>query len=508
MRKPIILLLALLIGVGSNLIAQEKLTLEQCHEMARKNNKKQSIEQENLEMAKALRQAAFSNFFPKLSANGAYYYNSENISLYPEQKMSDVRSSLDPATNFSKLMQNPDFQQAMNNWMGQLASYNPQLAQQLQASIQDFASNGIKNVETAFNQKADEIRSKMKDALTFDVQNVFVLQVGVTQPIYVGGRLREMYNIAKANERIAGIKAEHTDADILIDVDEAYWRVLSVENKKKLADQYVALLEQFCQNVEYSVQEGVATQADLLKVRVKLNEAKMSQARADNGLVLSKMALCQLIGLPLTTDVQLDDKDLEEVQLSENDSVNMEGVAEHRQEIKLLEEACKISKSSVRIVAAQLQPNIVATGGYVATNPNLVNGFENKFNGWWHVGVAMNVPIAHPSDIFALKAAKHAANMANLELEEAKEKVELQANQSSQKFNESNKNLIRAKSNLKAADENLRMAQEAYTEGMVTTTDVLGAQTAWLQAHSDEIDAAIDTKLTYLTYLKHTGRLH
>lgn len=47
------------------------------------------------------------------------------------------------------------------------------------------------------------------------------------------------------------------------------------------------------------ITEGVATKADGLSVKVKVNEAEMKLTQVDNGLSLSKMVLCQLCGLPL-----------------------------------------------------------------------------------------------------------------------------------------------------------------------------------------------------------------
>ena len=57
------------------------------------------------------------------------------------------------------------------------------------------------------------------------------------------------------------------------------------------------------------------------------------------------------------------------------------------------------------------------------------------------------------------------------------------------------------------ADENLRVAQVGHTEGVVTTSDLLGAQTAWLQAHSERIDAQIDVMITRSILDKALGRL-
>ena len=72
---------------------------------------------------------------------------------------------------------------------------------------------------------------------------------------------------------------------------------------------------------------------------------------------------------------------------------------------------------------------------------------------------------------------------------------------------EANKRLAMAKSNIKRADENLRTANLGFQEGVINPTTVMEAQTAWLQARSQEIDAEIDVRLSQVNLKKATGTL-
>ena len=97
--------------------------------------------------------------------------------------------------------------------------------------------------------------------------------------------------------------------------------------------------------------------------------------------------------------------------------------------------------------------------------------------------------------------------MKGLELEEAKEKIELQVSQASYKTAEAAKTLRTTESNLSKADENLRQAQLGYKEGVMTLDNVMAAQTAWLKANSENIDAEIDVQLCNVYLSKVTGTL-
>ena len=126
----------------------------------------------------------------------------------------------------------------------------------------------------------------------------------------------------------------------------------------------------------------------------------------------------------------------------------------------------------------------------------------------WNVGVTLSVPIWHWGEgIYKVKAAKAEARIAQYQLEDAKEKIELQVNQSAFKVNEAAKKLAMAEKNQEKALENLRYATLGFEEGVIPTSNVLEAHTAWLSAQSEKIDAQIDVKLTDIYLKRATGTL-
>ena len=62
-----------------------------------------------------------------------------------------------------------------------------------------------------------------------------------------------------------------------------------------------------------------------------------------------------------------------------------------------------------------------------------------------------------------------------------------------------------AEYNLKSAEENRRKASVAFEAGVVTTNTALAAHTAWLQAHSEFIDAGIELQITNANLQKAEG---
>ncbi|MCH5309159.1 MAG: TolC family protein, partial [Prevotella sp.] len=147
-------------------------------------------------------------------------------------------------------------------------------------------------------------------------------------------------------------------------------------------------------------------------------------------------------------------------------------------------------------------------GGYAVSNPNVLNGFEKKFAGFWNVGLFVRVPLWNWGDVmYKVRASKGATSIAALELEEARELIELQVSQTAFRVDEANKKLAMAQANIRRADENLRTATLGFREGVITPATVMEAQTAWLQAQSQKIDAEIDVRLSQVDMQKALGTL-
>ena len=285
--------------------------------------------------------------------------------------------------------------------------------------------------------------------------------------------------------------------------------MVSLKHKQRLAESYLELVKKLSADVNKMIEEGVATRSDGLSVEVKVNEAEMTLTKVNDGLVLAKMLLCQTIGLPVNETVILADEDSENIAVVELEPrLDVETAVQNRPELKMLEDGVALSKQVTNVLKAGNLPMVALTGGYAVTNPSLFNGFERKFRGFWNVGVMVRVPIWNWGDVmYKVRASKGATSMANLQLAEAREMIELQVNQNTFKVGEANKKLLMAQTNIQRADENLRTANLGFREGVISPTTVMEAQTAWLQAQSQKIDAEIDVKLSQVELQKAQGTL-
>lgn len=456
--KRTILLLTFVVTV-SCMHAQRMLTLEECRNLAIQNNKELQISGEKIKMADNEKKAAFTKYFPQLSANGAYMWNQKDINLLD---MGALSSSL--SSSLGGLAQLPMIQHLM---------------------------------------------SGVNDMQHLDVQNIWVGNVSLVQPVFMGGKIVNYNQITKFAKQLAESMNNLQLQDLIYKTDETYWQVISLVNKKKLADAYVDLLRKMDSDVTAMIYEGVATEADGLSVKVKLNEAEMAQTKVENGLALTRMLLAQICGLSLEEDLSLADEKLDNFPVETTQaSADLNEAFMNRNELRSLDLTTKIYKRKERIALAEILPNVALAANYFVTNPNVFNGFKNDFAGMFNVGVMVKVPLSGWWEgTYRRNSAKAETRIKTLEWQDAREKIELQVNQSVYKVNEAGKKLIASSRNMENAEENLRRANFGFEEGVIPALNLMEAQTAWVSARSSLIDAQIEVKLTEVYLSKALGKL-
>ena len=490
------LLILALTTLATSAQAQQTLTLDSCRAMALRNNKTLSASRLQLDMARYNKKAAKTKYLPHISALGGYELTSREISLLSK----DQKSALSNAgTNTTGALHN-DIAGALTN-LAQQGILTPEQASNLGGM---FGQVGSK-----IGEAVNHVGQNIVDAFRTDTRQMYALSVMLTQPIYMGGAIIAANRMADIGEEMAQNNIEASTQNTLHSIDQAYWTVVSVHHKKKLAESYLAVVKKLDDDVSKMIREGVATRADGLKVDVKVNEAEMSLTQAENGLALAKMLLCQLCGMDVDSDITLADENADNIVEQADDAQADRAVAmENRPELKLLQNSADMSRQATKLVRAAYLPQVLLTGGYVATNPNVFNGFERKLSGMWNVGVMVRVPLWNWMEgTYKVRASRIATTIVELERDDIREKIDLQVSQSQFKVKEANRRLAMATKNVENAEENLRCANLGFKEGVIPTTDVMAAQTAWVQAQSQKIDAEVDVKMSQVNLKKALGVL-
>lgn len=473
--KNILLLIALF---SVSYTASATVSLDSCRNMAVRNNKSIRVAEENIRGAEYLKKAASAAYLPGIDFTGTYMYNQHQINLLG----ADAKL---PTMSFNPATQSYDFN-----------------------ILKDPSGVPVTDPATG-SYIPTEVAVIPKEAMSFDIHNVFAGAITLTQPVFMGGQIKALNEIAGYGKELAKAARNSLTQDVIYAVDESYWLVVSLKEKKSLAESFVNLVDSLRYNVQEMLAEGVATKSDLLTVEVKLNEANIALTKVDNGLTLSRMALAQICGLPVHTQMELEDEQLRHAATAVPDmQCDMADVYGRRQDLEIVRQSINLLKGKERLAKGEMLPKIGIVGAYSFSNPNVIDGFEKRFGGGFSVGAAVTIPIWHwGGNLNKYKAAKSNTTAQRLLLEDLEEKVQLQVSQAQFSFTEAKKTYDMTVTNLSKADENLRQAQLAFKEGVMTSDDVIAAQTAWLAANSEKIDAEIGIRLCQTYLAKVLGNL-
>ena len=421
--------------------AQRVLTLDSCRSLAKEHSRTLQQKDEEIKAAHAKKQQVMTNFFPQVAARGVYLHMQKELHLIDWDKP-----------------------------LGHLNFLIPE---------------------------------RLRHLGTVDLRNLWVGNVTAIQPLFLGGKIISGYKMASLAERLQGELRQTAETEVETKLDETYWQVVSLRSKERLLDQLVHLLKQTVKDVDASIDAGVATKADGLSVRTKLSEAEVKRSQVVNGLELSRMLLADLCGLSEDEPFTLaEEGHLQELLLSTQTAPiardeDTEAAIERRSEIRSLRLVESIYSKRVNMESASLFPKLYGVASYSTTNPNSFQGQKKEFGGQYYLGLMLEVPISDLfSGTFKRRQAKAEHRVKQLELAEARSKINLQIKQALRTADDARRAYTTALSAVKMAEENMRYAKAGYDEGVIPLLNYTMAQTAWMSAQDSLIDAQIRVLLT------------
>ena len=421
--------------------AQRVLTLDSCRSLAKEHSRTLQQKDEEIKAAHAKKQQVMTNFFPQVAARGVYLHMQKELHLIDWDKP-----------------------------LGHLNFLIPE---------------------------------RLRHLGTVDLRNLWVGNVTAIQPLFLGGKIISGYKMASLAERLQGELRQTAETEVETKLDETYWQVVSLRSKERLLDQLVRLLEQTVKDVDASIDAGVATKADGLSVRTKLSEAEVKRSQVVNGLELSRMLLADLCGLSEDEPFTLaEEGHLQELLLTTQTAPiardeDTDAAIERRSEIRSLRLVDSIYSKRVNMESASLFPKLYGVASYSTTNPNSFQGQKKEFAGQYYLGLMLEVPISDLfSGTFKRRQAKAEHRVKQLELAEARSKINLQIKQALRTADDARRAYTTALSAVKMAEENMRYAKAGYDEGVIPLLNYTMAQTAWMSAQDSLIDAQIRVLLT------------
>jgi outer membrane protein TolC len=336
-------------------------------------------------------------------------------------------------------------------------------------------------------------------------ENSYTASVGMSLPIYMGGKLRQANVLSSLSIAMAEDNVDLSQSELLLDVETKYWTLVSLQEQKGVVEKSIELLTDVLKEVRNRYETGIVTKNEVLKTQVELNNSKLSLIEISNNLELAKMSINQSIGNGILSSIQIQDsiifipEKLSSISFSENHLSN-------RPELKMLNNQVEVSKVEKKLVNADYKPQIVSYANYLSQNPNHYMEQENEFT--FNAGVSVSVPVFHWGEKRLKNVQnKMAIQKAELNLDESTELIVLEIRQAIFRLKESLVKLNFTETSMEQANENLKLETNRLMEGVTTTRDLLDAQLQWQESHADYINAKTEVKTNEAIYYKAIGDL-
>ena len=461
MKKILIPLISFVFGGFLAGVTAQTLTLEECIDKALEYNKSLSSAKLKLEQTSFDMKSYKANFYPQFNLMALDFYSTAKGNFTIEGGHLPIYNYVESSGKF----------------------------------VPDVTTN--EDGSYTLNQYADFPSQTMK----WKLKNMFVGSVSVMEPLYSGGKISTAYEMSKLGVYMATENIRLTESEVIVKTHEAYYLAVKAKEMGEVTRSYKALLDELKKNVEGAFRHGMSTRNDIMKVQVKQNEAELSIQKADNGYQLALMNLCHIIGLPLTTEVEVVKPDV-----SANASLPIE--RGERPEHVILDNKTELARQNVKLTKSDYLPNVAVGATYSYANGGELAGKKLIDNGSASVGVVVKMPL----DFFGgstnkVRSAKAAYQIAQLEQQDLDEQMELEWAQCRHLYEEAQTELNLCQVSFEQAAENMRLSKQQYEVGFETLADYLETQAQWQQCNAALVNARCQLQLANVRLLKAAGKM-
>lgn len=307
-------------------------------------------------------------------------------------------------------------------------------------------------------------------------------------PIFTGGKLKGNIKQAKANYQYNQVGVQRTYNEMRSTVTDGYFTMLQADNMQKLSAESVARLEDHLKNVQAQYDVGVVAKADVLRSQVELADAKQTLIQAENSYQLAEASLNKIVGLPMDTNLKLDNLLVYNAYDKTMDDC-LAYAAEHRPELMQAKYSVDAAKGALMVARSGHMPQVAANASQSWSD----NNWPGDEKGNWGVGVNVSM------NVFDTGVTLSKIHGAEADLKKAEEtyrntvdSVNLDVRSNYLGLREAEKRIGTTKLAVEQADEDYRIAQLRYMSGVGTNTDVLDAQVALTQAKTNYTKALYD----------------
>jgi outer membrane protein len=324
----------------------------------------------------------------------------------------------------------------------------------------------------------------------------------ISLPIYNGKRIHYGIESAKFLEAAAKMDVENEKQNLVLNTVEAYTNLYKAANVRSMVNENLAAAKEREKELVSLEKNGIIPRNDLLKAQLQVANTELALMDADNNFKMANLNMNILLGLPDSTLLQTD---LIQTNVKlENIDNYLSYSLQNRKDREALAFRHKAALTGIKAVKSEKYPGLALKAGYVALNVpgvltvyNAVNlglGIQYNLSGLW-------------KNKSKIKQAETTATQLSLQESILSDAVRLEVNKAYQDVVSQQKKIEVYQRSIEQATENFRMVRNKYNNQLSTTSELLEADTAQLQARMNYSFAVADGVVAYNRLLLASGKL-
>lgn len=336
------------------------------------------------------------------------------------------------------------------------------------------------------------------------VDQVAYGMVTATLPLFSGFRIKHGIESARFLEQAARLDAEKDREEVVENAIEAYSNLYKAKKSVELVKENLQREGTRVKDFGNLEQNGLMARNDLLKAQLQQSNVELALLEAENNLKITNINMALMLGLPEGTELLPDSTGMDATP-DAGSVANWEQTAlEQRKDKAALAMRLKAANEGIKAIKGEYYPSLALTGGYVGldvpnfiTVPNAFNagiGLQYNLGALWKTGAKVNAANARMHQIQATESI-------------LADQVRLEIHHAYQGYITSLKKIAVYKKAVEQANENYRITKNKYDNNLVTTTELLDADVAQLQAQLNYAFSKSDAMVAYKKLQKTAGIL-
>ncbi len=337
-----------------------------------------------------------------------------------------------------------------------------------------------------------------------EVHQVAYASANLSVPIYSGGRIKYGIQSAKYLVEASKLTTENDKTAIAYNVAQAYNNLFKANQSIKVLEENLTASQKRDETFLKMENNGIIARNDRLKANLQTSNIELQLLEAKNNYNIANINMDLLLGLPETTEIEVDQNYIEEGDDIKPVNFYVNEARENRKDLQALAQQRKAAELGTKAAKAENLPSIAFTGGYVAAD---IPKFLTVYNAV-NVGIGVSYNLSNIwKENSSLKQSKAREMQLAATDELLNDNIKLDVNREYQNTDYSKKRIAVFEKSAEQANENYRITKNKYDNGLATMTELLDADAAQIAANVGVINAKADAALAYRKLLQTTGTL-